>query len=384
MPSQVRKIVLQATFNGGNAIPWVLEATSNLGIDARVSSCTFVIPYLPVGLTYDSVVQVVMGCGNQVVRFTGIVRDFIYTLSPRSIQVQCFGYLRRATEFENTEDPTVIGGRIPSDLTSGGTIITTNPQGYVDTADNIIGAVLALANVPYNPGNIDSSSIQYGLFEDAFVWKNGTNSQNFDLREAGESALSYIERYDEIDGDSDGRYRTYETSDGITFRKKMQVPPTGSPDIPPFVETVDLLSGQITRSISPTRNYFVVTGYDTGSGAGPEFFVLQSANSFQFGNTKHTAHLSSEMIERSLISDPGTGQSCEALCNALKSELNREIVTGTIETWRDDTINPLIKVQVQGNGGQADRLGTGQLLLVTGVTTSVNSDGFTQRLTLLG
>lgn len=374
---------------GGNQIPNIMAVRTRLGVDSRVSSCEFDIPFLPGGLTYDSVVVINQGVvnSNVIQRFIGIVRDFRYKLSPRNITVVCYGYLKRAMEYENWEDPTVIGGLIPMDLTTSGNIVNTTPQGYTDTASNIISAVLDKCNVPHNAANIDSSDIQFGLFEEEFVWKNGTNSENFDLREAGESGLSYIERYDEVDGDGSGRYRTYEDpvhdNGGGTFRKQIQFPVPSGADLQ-LTETVDILDGELTRSISDTRNYFVVTGRDSGGGVGPEFFVLQAANSFQPGNTKHTYHLNSSMIERSLDADPGTGQSCETLASAVAAEFNREIVTGWVETFRDDPIGPLTIVLVSGNGGQADRLGTGQNLYVMGLEIVTDSTGFTQRLQCLG
>lgn len=403
MTSYIRQLTLEGFYNSSQQIPFILDCQITTGIDQRVSSCVFTIPYILSGLTYDTVVTIVMGAGsNNTQRFVGIVRDFNYQLQPRRIKVQCYGFLKRAIEYENTEDPTAIGGLIPLDLTTSGTTYTQYiPNGYTDTAPNIIGATLTKCNVPFNQVNIGGTSIQYGLVEDAFVWANGTNSENFDLREAGEQGLSYIERFDEVDGDVNGRFRTFEdqVSDmtGGTVRKQMTFPLSGQPDIPAFTETVDILDGNLQRSISATRNYFVVTGYDYGAGVGPEYFILPTANTFQLAGTKHTAHLSSPMIENSvgqdLVNDNSPlhgpvagppGQTCETVANAMSAELNREIVQGWIETFREDTVGPLYRILVSGNGGLPDRLGTGQLLYVVGNQCSIDTNGFRQRFTLLG
>lgn len=391
MAVTVRRVTQSATRVGGDVIQNLMTSKATYGLQQRVSTASIVTPTAPPGLTYDDTIELVMGVtingvpSNVTTRFKGIVREQRYSYSPRGVETVMYGFLQRAVEYENTEESTlvdslgrsILGGLVPYDLTGA-------VDGH-DTAGNIIHAVLDRANVPHNAADIDSSSVLFGFFDDAFVWVNGTNENNPDLLAAGETAIAYIERYDEVDGDHTGRYKTFETLPvpGGVFRVQIQYPPSGAPDFT-FTETVDILDGQMTRSITATRNYFVVTGYDVGAGVGPVNFVLQQANTFQGPTTKHTQMLNSPMIARSLDSDGGTGQSCETLCYALAAEFNREIVTGWIKTHRDDIIGIAQKHLVAGNGGQADRLGTGQLLLVTGLEISVDNQGFRQRITYVG
>src|SRR6516162_8395171 len=126
MTSYLRKVMIQIIYGGSNSVVGPLECHVSLGIDQRISSCTFTTMYLPSGLTYDTVVEVTMGVlgGNAVPRFKGIVRDITYKLKPRSVTILCYGFLKRALEYENIEDPTAIGGRIPMDITSGGITYT--------------------------------------------------------------------------------------------------------------------------------------------------------------------------------------------------------------------------------------------------------------------
>ena len=373
MTVTLRRISLIGTYGNGNNISNILEAEATLGVDQRYSTATFTTAVPVSGLDYNNVVRLTMGVlrGNVVARFEGLLKHRTFSYKPRGIKYTCYGYLSIAAQYENTDDPTAIGGLIPMDLIG-------SPTG---TASQIISAALGVGGVPHNSGNIDSSGIQYGNYEDAFIWTNGENSQNFDLREAGESLLSYIERYDEIDTDGVRRFRTIETlpDSGGVIRAAMTIPPSGSSDLN-FTETVDILDGSFDRSIEDTRNYFVVTGYDVGAGAGPEAYALGPLNnSFQHPPNKYTVHLNNPMIERATDNQQGPGQSCQTVANALSAEFNREITKGWIETFRDDPVGPLQVHLISGNGGIVDRLGIGQLGIVQRVTCSVTSRGFRQR-----
>jgi len=379
MATLLRRLTLSVTI-AGTPLPFVLSAKCNFGFSQRVSQATFEVPNVLLGSNYDQEIVITMGAGtNNIVRFVGIVRTFQYTPTPRGVEYQCYGYLQLAAEYENWEDSfsTPIGGLSPLDLTGN----------QPDTASNIITAVLGKVGIPGpNIGAIDSTAILYGLYMDAFTWRNGRNSQNPNLLETGETALSYIERYDEIDavfsGGNGGRYRTYERLGGITERFLVGGRPRNAIDFT-FTETVDILDGQIQRSKLDFKNYFVVTGYDVGNGAGPFAFPVPGDPGFG-GSGKRTYRFSSEMIERAHDADPGTGQSCEVLANAISLDYNREIVTGWIETFRDDAISLAQTHLVSAPGGAVDRLGTGEKLWVQALEVSIDGRGFTQRITYIG
>lgn len=383
MTITLRRISVQASWTGGSTGTFsnILSARASFGFDKRVSEATILTPVKP-GLTYDDLVTLTMGVvgSNVITRFVGLVRDFQYLDNPRGVQTVCRGRLVRAAEYENVEDPTLVGGLSIDDLLGP-------PTG---TASAIVQAVLTKANVPYTAANIGSSATVYGDAYDPFIWQNGASDNPvIDLEDAGETALSYIERYDAIDAEysaatsSGGRYRTFETLAGVIYRFLVGGRPRATQEFT-FTEGTDILDGQFERSISDTRNYFVVTGYDPGDNTGAESFALQESNPFQPSTSKHTYRFSSPMIERSLASDPGTGMAAETLTQVLALEFNREIVSGWISTFRDDELGIAQTHLVQAPGGLPGRLGVAEKLWLQTLDVSVDEAGFTQRMGYLG
>jgi len=379
----VRNLTLQAEVNGA-PIPNLVSARVSFGFDVRVSQATLVTPLKP-DCSYDDVVTVTLGAGtHNDARFVGLVRDFQYSSSPPSVTTICKGWLTRADEYENVEDPQLIGGLAIPDLVGTDTALSAD----------IVKAVLDKSSTPYDASYIDGTSVQYGDTFDPFVWLNGTNQDPaIDITDAGETALAYIERYDHIDAvfDADsgtgGRFCTFETlPDGASntiFRTLVGGRPWADEDFT-FYEGVDILDGQFQRSISETRNYFLVTGYDDGAGVGPESFALADSNDFQPTGSKHTSRTSSPMIERSNESDPGTGMSCETVANALSLEYNREIVKGWLATHRDDPLGIGQVHMVRTVSGLPGWLGVGEKLWVQSLDISVDEQGFTQRIAYIG
>jgi len=206
----------------------------------------------------------------------------------------------------------------------------------------------------------------------------------------GETAMSYIERYDAIDCQvTGGRYRTFETLGGQVFRLLVGGRPrTGAPDFT-LTEGMDILGGNFQRSITNTRNYFVVKGQDRGV-AGPMNFGLQESNAYQPATIKRTYAQSSDMIERQdnttgTVYQAPTGVSCETIANALAIEYNREFVTGWVETYRDDAFGLSQTHLVQGAvGGIVGSLGLAENVWVQSLEISVDDRGFSQRITYLG
>src|SRR5207253_6435301 len=116
-------------------------------------------------------------------------------------------------------------------------------------------------------------------------------------------------------------------------------------DVPQFTEGVDIFKGASSRTIIPTRNRALVTGFDVGKANIPMFLSIQESNPFQASTEAHTIAFSSSMIEKIeeddtgyTLAPPGIGQSCRAVGNYLLEEYNREIVKVTMTTHRDDFI----------------------------------------------
>jgi hypothetical protein len=384
---------------GSITIDNILSAQVSYGFDQRTGECRISTPIKP-ACTYDDEITVTMGAGGPrddgttapIVRFVGLIRDFRYQQNPPSVEITAKGYLQRAIEYENFEETTVTawngaGGLILPDLV--GTLTA-------HSAD-VVQAVLTKANVPFSAANVSGSAVLYGggLNPSAFLWHSGGAAfHTMPMpQEQGETAMSYIERFDAIDAEisgpsTGGRYRTFETVGGDVFRVRVGGRPQADPDFT-LVEGRDVLSGNFTRSITQTRNYFVVKGQAAMGNFGANVFVLQESNEFQPATSKHTYQFASDMIERqdngSTTQQPPTGMSCETLANALALEYNREIVSGYVETWRDDLFGVAQTHLVEGGpGGTIGGLGLAENVWVQSVTISVDDRGFTQRLSYLG
>jgi hypothetical protein len=377
----------------------VLSARVSYGFDQRTGECQLVTPARPEGSDYDQELTVVMGAGtNDITRFVGVIRDFQYQQNPASVTTVARGYLTRAIEYENGEDT------IYDPWTGAGGLLIPDLLGTLSgTAADIVMAALDKANVPYDAANIHSSSAQYGAgvaLVLPFMWRSGGSGINSVpmAQDQGETAMSYIERYDAVDAEMDdanpnagGRYRTFETLGGDVYRVRIGGRPQNTEDFT-LTGGLDILSGSFTRSISQTRNYFVVKGQDRGSNLGPYNFALQSENPFQPNTSKHTYQFSSDMIEKGTESDVDgitgvalTGMSCETLASAFDLEYNREIVSGSLETFRDDTFGVAQTHLVQGApGGLTGSLGLAENVWVQSLEISVDERGFTQRLSYLG
>jgi len=378
----------------------ILSAQVTYGFDQRTGECRLVTPSKP-ACTYDDELTVAMGAGgatgtdDPIVRFVGLVRDFIYQDGSAVVTTIARGYLTRAIEYENSDDTAYQNWLGP-----GGILIIDIAGTPTATAADIVMGVLDRANVPYDPANIGSSGVVYGGSPDvaAFMWRSGSPGPNTMpmQQDQGETAMSYIERYDAIDAEivgpnTGGRYRTFETLGGDVYRVRVGGRPQATPDFT-LTEGVDILSGNFTRSISQTRNYFVVKGQPVPEGFGLCSYALQESNDFQPVATKHTYGFSSEMIERSnndssdqLLNNAATGMSCETIANALALEYNREIVSGYAETFRDDAFGIAQTHLVQGGpGGTVGALGLAENVWVQSLQISVDERGFTQRVTYLG
>jgi hypothetical protein len=381
---------------GGNAITNILSARVSYGFDMRCGECQIVTPSKPTvsGSGEDNAVSITIGTASPAVRFVGVVREFQFANNPPSCTTVARGYLTRAIEYENSEETAMAewGG-------AGGLMLPDLVGANTGSSSGIVQAVLNKAGLSghYSSGNIDGSSWIYGggvgtNWPMPFLWRSGGHIQVGEViqhADAGETAMSYIERYDAIDVKDSGvggRLRTFEDVGGTIRRKAVGGRPSSG--TPAFTLTggIDILAGQFKRSITETRNYFVVKGQDRGNGFGPLNFALQESNDFQPDTEKHSYALASDMIERDTDADTtNSGISCETICNALAIEFNREFVTGWLETYRDDLFLLGQTHLVQGAiGGLPGDLGVAENLWVQSIEISVDERGFTQRMTYLG
>ena len=388
--SAVGNVSVSASVPSG-AVSNILSATATYGFDQRTGECRIVTPVKP-NCTYDDLLTVTMGAGtHNVVRFVGLVREFIYQDTPQSVTTVANGRLVRAVEFENHQETV---NQIW--LGAGGILIDDILGSPSGSAAAIVQAVLSTANVPFTPANIQGSSVAYGTgqFPMTFMWHSGGPGPLTmpAPQEQGETAMSYIERYDAIDAEiagtnTGGRYRTFEQVGGTVFRLRIGGRPQGTPNLT-FTEGVNILSGQFTRSIREARSRFVVKGQNRSDGGqfGPLTYEWDDA---ALVTGDRTYQFSSDMIERADNStnpfQAPDGMSCQTLAQAFHLEYNREQVTGWLETFIDDLILVANTHLVQGGpGGTVGALGLAENVWVQSVQITVDSRGFTQRMTYLG
>jgi hypothetical protein len=338
-----------------------------------------------VDAVYNDPVTISMGAGtNNILRFNGVFRKFNYSLFPRAVGLSCYGNLIRAHEYENIEGTVQYGGLSLLDLTG-----TATP-----TDQAVVQAVLTKAGVTYTTANVAGTGVTWGsrstIQNYVYVWRAammpGANIVATGYGGLGQKALDYIQEWDKVSAvyvdasHAAGFYRTYETVNGI-FRSLIGGRPRNVNDFT-FSEGIDIeQNAQGTREY-PIANAAYVTGADFGlANANPvrnvngSTFVGQSSNPFQPSTRPVPYQFSSPFIEWALEADGGAGMNCERVGNALLQDLNRETVTASFRTPRDDLVTPGKTMLVRGPGGQPDRLGIGEPLWIDEVTTGVNENG---------
>jgi hypothetical protein len=373
----------------------VLSAFCRSGWKQQVPEATVFVaenPF-PGSQPYDAGVTITI---NSVDRFVGVFRRYDYSLWPRALGLVFRGYLVRALEYQNHDDPEHVGGLLLQDLMGSPTATDAD---VVIAALNRAGINGGLTGSGANIGGTGvtwgSRSLMNGF---AYLWRSGTNTNLFvPTAAAGQSALEYIQGWDKVSAvytgptDPVGFFRTYETVNGV-YRALIGGRPRGSLDVPAFTEGIDIEAGATSSRLYPLANAAYVSGADFGlAGYNPVrnmtfdtaggitgnvgAFLGQSNNPFQAPGLSITYDFSSPMIEWGTEGESGMiGMSCERVGNALLADLNRETVTIRFRTTRDDLVLPGYTILVRGPGGAPGNLGIGENLWVDEVTIGVAED----------
>jgi hypothetical protein len=193
----VRTPYLSVTLKG-QTLTNVLAARVSLGFDLAVSEATVTLATVPTTGSHYDPVTISMGAGNNnVLRFTGILREFDYSLFPRSVTLVCRGNLSRAADVRPSPLDQTAAWRIaglPGLYLSDATTQTgTSVAGFMGAArawDQDVALTL-LSKVPglgtFSPTTIGGTSTDLGnLPPDATVWG------------LDESVLSYIQKLDAV------------------------------------------------------------------------------------------------------------------------------------------------------------------------------------------
>jgi len=355
MTTTVRALSCSVTFNAVSLTD-VIQARGQIVADTGWPTCSVFVTAKPGSGEEDAALSVTAGAGNNVTRFTGVLREFRSVGFPKSIELVCSGTLAYAEDWAPHEDLVYV---------SGSGFLSADSNDMDPATDQVlVRAILdATPNVTYTSGDIAGTGITLGSeAPDAFTWK------------AGVSAWRMIQQLDRAT-----LYRTYQDRNGAIKRVQMVGHPSGSPSF--TLADDDVLDGSTgTRETTRTRNGVLVTGHDYGKGLGP----VQATRTGSFhGWATRWDKFSSDMIE-SGEDPPGTpdglgGLQAGDIADAVLDDVLKEFVEASVPTWRDDTIEPGVTMLLDC----LNRLAIGENLWVQGYSWEV-TDNWTATLTLSG
>lgn len=297
-------------------------------------------------------VSITLGGGsNNTTRFiNGTIFQDDRTNTGPNWDITARGPLFAAQKFRNNRP----AGRTLWDLTGG-------PA----TDEAIARAVLTIAGVSYDSGNIGGTGITRGSSApDGYTWKKG------------ETALDYLAR---LTAASIG-YKMVESIGGVPGTNVYRAQILGDPGSSDFMltEGVDIFDGaHVSISTSETFTAWEVTGFDYGDGL--HHVYNRYPDPIPDGATEYT--LSSDMIERGPDSDTRSGISCETVLGYIRDLSDGPItkISGIV-TPRDDTIGPGQVAFIDA----PNTLGISGNYIVTAVVCEATEDWFTQTLELVG
>ena len=327
MAVTLRSVSISATL-AGEPLDNIIGARGSIVADSGWQNCSVFVTEKPgdaAGLQ-EAPLVVTAGAGNNVVRFTGVVRRYRPNAFPKSVEIIAQGNLVYADEWAPSED-----------------IIFEDefPRGAHDEAI-VAWALDHVPNITYDSANLDGwGAIMGAEAPDAFTWR------------AGQSAWNYIKQIDRA-----SLFRTFQAADGTIRRALMVGHPNETPDF--TISPEHILDGAtLTRDTQRTRNYVKVLGYQYD-----QFSQVQGeawgSNPIQgpgdVAATRHAEEFSSNLIELGVDEDGGAigtyGVDAQLVATWVLSDVNKAFVEASIPTWLDGTHEPGMTVFLAA----ADRL----------------------------
>jgi hypothetical protein len=246
---------------------------------------------------------------------------------------------------------------------------------------------LTKSGTPFNPAFIGGTGIIFGA-----MWfdRSGLANGPFWVQE-GESWLSFLDKIDQVSipNEGDGRFRTYELSDGNIKRAKLSTNPQLLEDHI-LTQGRDIATANIRRDPSNPGNRVVVTGYNYGDPSGPVAWIATTEFAPYIPSFVPPGPLegfpvlpvtfSSDMIEKEAIADGelGRGVSAEQTSTLVLAEADAVLETMTLTTPRDDVFEIGETVYVN-----APSLGTDRRYLVQETTLTIGVAEYTMQLSLV-
>jgi hypothetical protein len=275
---------------------------------------------------------------NHLSRFIGNVVTGEYLNSDGSFQITAYGPLWQLGKYFN---PNASG------------LTLTDLLGGPGTDEAIVTEVLDRMGIT-NVGTIEGTGIVRGtLNPGAFTWNRGV------------AALAYLRG---LDQGSLG-YRLVEEGEDISRRFLSRRPEVSSDKT--FTEGVDIFAGARTTKTDLNRYHaWSVSGYDAGEGAGPVTSTFPDPP-----GTTAVRTFQSNMIERALEADAGTGLSAEAVREYLQDEEDHErVLVRSLATPRDEEVT----IGETHLIASLARLGVNENLVVVARTVEFTAQWFTQ------
>ncbi len=318
----------------------VLSIHVEYGWDKATSEAQIVLRSKLATGTYHSDVQIAV---NGILRFTGILTNFDYANWPRSVGIQAKSRLVLAEDYLNQD-----GDTEPDEGQPGLALDVLLGVDTGGTLQQIVIAVLDICGVDTsNAGNWADPPHVYGLVApEEFTWR------------MGESGLAFLHRLFE----ASAGYRLFSSGDGELWLAQIVGRPSNVWDIW-LQQGVDILDGgKVSRGIDKSANGVRVRGYDDGED--PVDVLVIDANLPWSPDVAIVHQVSSPMIEDAAFA-------AELITTYWLPEVEREVSTATVSTWRDDPFGPTQTFLIDA----LDRLGMGEPGWVLSNTLEVDEHG---------
>lgn len=347
----LRRPVLEVTIDG-HAQTKIVAASCHFGFDARYATAELVYAATEdVTPSYWLPVEITMGASaaTAVPRFCGYILPIDNTSWPKRGTLKLRGPLGIAAALGNSDETEIVLDSLYGTDFSG------------STDQEIVDAILTYyglgSRYVYTGGGVGDTvggtgrilGVNNSLPEFApTVWPKGVPGLEFiDSLDPPCAAQDMLGNW--------GAYRTFETVGGEADKTLFRTLITGNPQLAAgdadfsLAEGVDLLR-DLEVSHDPTQNVnrVRVRGADP-DGLGAVEFMAQAAsfylpsfmpNDLVTGWPVVAREFSFPLIERENESDPGDGLSAENKATQLLQELNTEVVTLRVSTYRDDLFGP--------------------------------------------
>lgn len=366
-----RRPTIVATSRGSEIPGLLLDGFEwGYGFDKRVADAAFRLTTIPSWLDFWAPITLAAGAtdASTEVRFSGYLWDFPkFDHAPRGATVECRGPLIKAETAlvqDETDDADVPGMDLSNMTAAAQTVAVLNECGL---------------SSDYDPADIGGTG--YVLGSQTAAKAKGANNPNVWKR--NESGMSFLKKRDEVEL---GFWLVETLVPGRGLRiVRHQVTPRPMPVTPAITLTegtdgnppdIDR-SSTASHSTSEVVNRWVIVGYDPGSSP-PKVVVAGPHPRPVPGVPFITRTLTSNLIEKDALGNPGDGLACDTVGAWKLGESSDIQLKAEITTPNDYAFDLTEEVGIYA----PDRLQLAQVFWCRSVRGTVGSGGFRQKLSL--